>query len=164
MGKYQAHRDFTICVSFTRFQPDGFQFPSSSSQFPICSRNCSQNSSAAQPSPSQAPHQQSPGLQSSRLTFPLLCPVSSGNNQGQHDEWWVVVVVVLWLGDTSQFVLSSHSLTVIWSRNYRIKIYPVQRQVSWRVSPASEKQFQDHLMNFLQLSPLSSHNTTSRAQ
>ena len=27
MGKYQAHRDFTICVSFTRFQPDGFQFP-----------------------------------------------------------------------------------------------------------------------------------------
>ena len=69
MGKYPAHRDFTICVSFTRFQPDGFQFPILPVNFLFVLVIALKT---VQP-PSLSPHQQSPGLQSSHLTLPLPC-------------------------------------------------------------------------------------------
>ena len=132
MGKYQAHRDFTICVSFTRFQPDGFQFPILPVNFLfvlVIALKTVQTPPAAQSvSTSTISRSSVLALDSSSV------PVNSG-------------------GDKEGFIQPPPHCN-LWSRNYRIKIYPIQGQVSWRVSPASEKQFQDHLMNFLKLSPL----------
>ena len=132
MGKYQAHRDCTICVSFTRFQPDGFQFPILPVNFLfvlVIALKTVQTPPAAQSvSTSSISRSSVLALDSSSV------PVNSG-------------------GDKEGFIQPPPHCN-LWSRNYRIKIYPIQGQVSWRVSPASEKQFQDHLMNFLKLSPL----------
>ena len=81
MGKYQAHRDCTICVSFTRFQPDGFQFP-------ILPVNFLFVLVIALKTVQPPPHQQSPGLQSSHLTLPLLLSALVIIKASR--TWWVV--------------------------------------------------------------------------